>query len=270
MSALLLSLALAAAPLPQEPAAQDVPAVQKLRILAPDEIKIAADYYQASPDPGTPVLVLFHQARSSRGEYRAIAPRLRELGFNCLAVDLRSGRGSGGVKNLTARHAQISGKGTSNLDALVDMVTALEYAREHYAPDGSGAGSGAKLVAWGSSYSASLVLHVAATRPDLVDGVLSFSPGEYFKSLGKGETWIRETAAAVKCPAFVTGALSEEKQWRPIFEALASEKKVGFVPESKGQHGSSALHAGMSGSAKYWQAVEAFLNESFPRPKSGD
>ena len=46
-----------------------------------------------------PVLVLFHQAGWSRGEYREIAPKLNELGYICLAIDQRSGKGVNGVAN---------------------------------------------------------------------------------------------------------------------------------------------------------------------------
>jgi len=62
-----------------------------LIINSDDDIKIITDSYIISEDPKTPVIVLFHQAGWSRGEYLEIAPKLNHLGFNCVAVDLRSG-----------------------------------------------------------------------------------------------------------------------------------------------------------------------------------
>jgi len=66
-------------------------------------------------------------------------------------------------------------------------------------------------------------------------------------------------------PKLQEGARSEEKEWRPIFDALGTEEKVGFVPESKGAHGSSALWQETEGSAEYWKALEGFLDRYFPR-----
>jgi len=255
-SSLLLALLLCA------PVQEEAPAPQTKKVTgltAPDGLPMTAEYREASAEPGTPLLVLFHQARSSRGEYRPIMPRLSALGFNCLAVDLRSGGKMNDVKNGTNRYSNRMTKGNSYLDARGDLIAALEFGRANYAPEGT------KLVAWGSSYSASLVVEVAGVRPELVDGVIAFAPGEYFKSLGKSETWIRESAAAVTCPVFMTGARSEEKEWRPIFDALGTEEKVGFVPESKGAHGSSALWQETEGSAEYWKALEGFLDRYFPR-----
>ena len=55
-----------------------------------DGLKVYADYYSSHNKRG-PLIILYHQAGFSRGEFRHIAPRLVELGFNVLAVDLRSG-----------------------------------------------------------------------------------------------------------------------------------------------------------------------------------
>ena len=54
-----------------------------------DGLKISADFYQS--DPFQPYMIFMHQARSSRGEYKEIAPRFVKMGYNCLVVDLRSG-----------------------------------------------------------------------------------------------------------------------------------------------------------------------------------
>ncbi len=219
-----------------------------------DGVRLMTELALADPDPETPFIVLYHQARSSRGEYRPIVPRLRALGYDCLSVDLRSGKGSNGVTNLTAKAVRESGGNPDYLDALVDIEDSLAWARANHAKG--------KLIAWGSSYSASLVLHVAGTRPELVDGVLAFAPGEYFSSLGKGSTWIRDSARSIRCPAFLTSARAEKDELAPILEALPGA--VGFIPESEGAHGSSALWEESPGQEEYWRAVEAFLAAHFP------
>jgi dienelactone hydrolase len=213
-----------------------------------DGLIVTADLYQAHGTPGTPFIVLFHQAGSSRGEYRTIAPRLNELGFNAMAIDQRSGKAYGGVRNETTRRARKAGKPRRYKDATPDLRAAIAYAKEN-SPD-------SPIIIWGSSYSSSLVLKLAA-EPGLADGVLAFSPGEYF-----GGSWIRDTADDITIPTFITSAKNETSKWRKIFNAVGTDKKVGFKPPIQGRHGSSALHTNQGKKADpYWQAVEAFLGE---------
>lgn len=220
-----------------------------------DGLEITADLYLAHADLATPFIVLFHQARWSRGEYRETAPRLCALGFNCLAVDQRSGGEIGGVVNLTAVRATEQGLGSSYVEAWPDLLASLEHARESWAKG--------PLIACGSSYSAALVLKLAGEHPDLVDGVLAFSPGEYFVQMGKPATWIAESASAVDCPVLITSAREEQTSWRPIFDAIPAGKKACYVPETAGNHGSRALWSTFADSDGYWRALEAFLFESF-------
>jgi pimeloyl-ACP methyl ester carboxylesterase len=212
----------------------------------------------ADPDPATPMIVLYHQARSGKAEYRPIVPRLKELGYNCLAVDLCCGGEARGVRNVTAKNAHDGGKNPTYLDAIPDIVDSLLYAREHYAHG--------KLIAWGSSYSSSLCLVEAVQHPDVIDGVIAFSPGEYFTAVGKSATWVQEEAKDVACPVFVTSAKNEASEWKAIFDALGTSAKTSFLPESAGTHGSSALWEESPGNAEYWTAVEAFLKQNFPPP----
>ena len=221
---------------------------------------VVADLYRADEDPTTPMVVLFHKARGSRGEYREIAPRLVQMGFNCLAVDLRPGGRTRNVRNLTYGHAQRLGAPLGYLDTLPEMLKAVELARERYAHD--------QLIVWGSSFSASLAIHLAAERPDLVTGVLAFGPGEYFTN-DRSESWVRENAARLECPVFFTSARNQEKEWRALFEAVpGTEKKHGFVPEKAGTQGSEALWKRSEGNEEYWTAVTEFLDRFFPRPEA--
>jgi len=216
-----------------------------------DGLLITADSYTPHTSNTTPVIVLFHQAGSSRGEYNEIAPRLNKLGFNCIAVDLRSGEYSRGKDNETAIRAGNKNLLTSYADALPDIIAALEYARKKY--------SNSKVIAWGSSYSASLVLKVAGDQPELVDAVLAFSPGEYFAHVGKSKTWIRDSAHQIKVPAFITSSKSEAGDWAPIYDVINAANRHSFIPETAGKHGSKALWKKYADSQAYWDAVTAFL-----------
>lgn len=230
-----------------------------------DGLTCVADLYTAKQDKTTPFIVLFHQAGYSRGEYLDIAPRLNELGFNCMAVDARSGGKVKAVPNETALAGQKAGKGGTYLDALPDLLAALKYARKSCAAG--------PLIAWGSSYSASLAIHIAGEYPGLVDGVLAFSPGEYFTEEHPGR-WITASAARITAiPLFVTSGPSEGGQWRGIFTAIPSPAKVSFLPDEVAKlHGSSVLWYNLGNAefeiknplaSRYWEAVEGFLEWSF-------
>ena len=219
-----------------------------------DDVLITADTYIAHTSEKTPLIVLFHQAGSSRGEYNEIAPRLSQLGFNCIAVDLRSGEYSRGKDNETAIRASNAGLSTNYADALPDLIAALQYTRKKYKHN--------KVIAWGSSYSASLVLKVAGDYPQLIDGVLAFSPGEYFSHLGKSKTWIRDSAKNIKAPTFITSSKDEADSWNVIYEAIPSKTKTSFIPATAGRHGSRALWNKYDDSEDYWQAVSKFLSSA--------
>ena len=220
-----------------------------------DGIVIAADTYIISMETSSPVIVLFHQAGWSRGEYIDIAPRLNEMGFNCIAVDLRSGKKINSIENLTAKQAQESNHQTRYIDALPDIISALRFVNKQFPEN--------KIIAWGSSYSAALILHVAGKNPDLVDGVLAFSPGEYFHKQGKSKFWVRESSAKIKAPVFITSARNEKDNWSAIFDAIQSDQKTFFIPDSKGNHGSKALWEQFDDNNEYWNAVNQFLINNY-------
>jgi len=242
---------------PTQAAVQTTAAVETITFPSGDGLEITADLYAPHRDKVTPLIVLFHQAGWSRGEYTELAPWLNKMGFNCLAVDQRSGHEVNDVANATATLAKAEGKGTNYLDARQDMVSALRYARGNLATG--------LVIAWGSSYSAALVLVVAGTDPDLVDGVLAFSPGEYFSGLGQSEHWVTDAAKGITVPVFITSARSERDKWKPILAAVKSRQKASFVPNTKGNHGSRALWSKFEDSSGYRKAVVAFLERYFPR-----
>lgn len=220
-----------------------------------DGVVIVADTYIIDLEPTTPVIVLFHQAGWSRGEYIDIAPKLNEIGFNCIAVDLRSGGKINSIENLTAKHAKESNLQTRYIDALPDILSAIRFVESQFPKN--------KIIAWGSSYSAALVLYATGENPDLVDGALAFAPGEYFSKQGKSKTWIKESAAKINVPVFITSAKNEKNNWSAIFDAIPSKQKSAFIPETKGNHGSRALWEQFDDSNEYWDAVNQFLINNY-------
>jgi len=229
------------APLPSEPS------VSTVTFPTTDDLTITADLYWTG-DANASFILLFHQADYSRGEYLEIAPKLNALGYNCLAIDQRSGGVANGVKNETYQAAKSAGLQTGYIQAYPDLESALDYVMQTYMPS--------QLIVWGSSYSSSLALILASEHPDEISAVLAFSPGEYFKLDGKQ---VADYAANITQPAFITSAKSEEKSWRGIADQIKSSGSVFFVPEGNGRHGSSALFEKTPNNAEYWTAVESFL-----------
>ena len=231
-------------------------APEKITFPSGDDLLITADVYIQCSDRQTPFIVLFHQASWSRGEYNETAPRLNGLGFNCMAIDQRSGGSINGVTNETKQRATIAGKGTTFIDAIPDMLAAIAYAKANYA-DGA-------VIGFGSSYSSALILKLAGDDASLVDGVASFSPGEYFTNLGQPSNYIRTSAANIAGPVFITSRRNEQANWQSIFDAISSAEKVSFLPTTSGQHGSRALWAEFSDSDAYWRALEPYLAQWLP------
>lgn len=216
---------------------------------AADGLLISGDLNKGT---SSTAIVLFHQAGSSRGEYKTIAPRLNKLGYTTLAIDQRSGGAFAGIKNATSQRASKAGKQTNFAAARPDLEAAIAYANNLEGVK--------KVVIWGSSYSSSLVLVIAGEKSAKVDGVLSFSPGEYLKGIS-----VQGAAKGIAVPTFISSAKSETGQWRAIHKAIPTGvKAVGFKPKGGGKHGSSALIEGRSSNAaEYWSAVEQFLSTNF-------
>jgi dienelactone hydrolase len=218
-------------------------AQQDVELQTEDGVRVFGTFYETSKDK--PIILLFHQADSNRTEYAEIAPELVAVGFNVLAIDQRSGGSLFGADNQTKENFE----GVAGYrEALPDLEAALIWATvEGYE----------SILVWGSSYSAALVFLLAAAHPE-VDGVLSFSPGEYL-----GDTHsVKDAAARVTVPVFITSSKFEAEETKTIFDAVASSDKVQFVPEGFGEHGSSALRS--KAKDEYWAAVKAFLTTWLP------
>lgn len=248
MKSLLLA-GLAAMTLAVSAAAAPAPAPVPVLLKAADGVAVHGSYYRAEHPRA--LLLLFHQAGSSKAEYAAIAPRLVAAGYSALAIDQRSGGAMFGP-NETA--AAIRGTPTY-LDAGRDLDAALAFGERQKLP----------LALWGSSYSAALVFLVAAAHPGAVKAVLAFSPGEYLDH----RTMVRGAAAKVSAPVYVTSAkdTGEIAAARAILAASPARLKVQFVPQEGGVHGSSTLIEGRNprGAAANWRAVSSFLDRVFGR-----
>jgi dienelactone hydrolase len=222
---------------------------EKITFPSIDGVIITADLYMIHPDT-VPMILLFHQAGWSRGEYLQIAPQLNRMGYNCLAVDLRSGKEVNNIPNETYSDAKKKMKETHYLAAEKDVIAAIEYAEKAFHGD---------LILWGSSYSASLVLIAGSEWQDKIKAILSFSPGEYFTTLGKPKDFIAQYAARIRIPVFVACSGIEAERVNAIFEKIPSEDKILFIPDTSGYHGSSALWDSQFDSKYYWKAVEDFM-----------
>ena len=194
-----------------------------------------------------PFIILYHQAGYSRGEYRQIAPKLNKLGFNCMAIDQRSGKEVNGVINQTNIEAEKLNKPTQYIDAIPDLEAAYLYVKYKLKPN--------KIIIWGSSYSAAIMFYLGSAHYNGVNGILAFSPGEYFKINGKE---IKSYSSKVKCPVFITSAKNEYDQWKGIYNPIKSTKSS-FLPKNIGKHGSKALWSDNNGHEEYWNAVTNFL-----------
>lgn len=218
---------------------------ETVRFTASDGVEVTADFNKPAGAYST-VLVLFHMAGASRGEYRDIATRLNQMGYGTLAVDQRSGGAFNGVKNETVAHA---GGSTGYLDAIPDLLAASDWARRS---------SGATNVgALGSSYSAGLVLVLAAREPGFADAVMSFSPGEYYGSAD----YVSQELSSIQVPVFLTSAHNETGQWKPFEEQIKSPV-TGFIPQGNGRHGASSLVS--DDQEEYWVALTRFLEVHLP------
>jgi dienelactone hydrolase len=222
-----------------------VTAQQTVTFTAADGVIVTADHYVTSTQ--NPYLILLHQAGYSRGEYRETAPKFANLGFNCLAVDLRSGNEVNFIKNQTAIDALDKEKPNGYLDAQADITAAINYIA---------ARSQRPIILVGSSYSASLAL-VEATNNFKVKAVVVFSPGEYFDS----ELIIKEATRKVFVPVFATSSKLEYAKVAEMLNHVPKKHLTLFKPiEGEGIHGSRALWESNSNHSEYWMGLTQFFS----------
>ncbi|RTM15315.1 MAG: alpha/beta hydrolase [Bradyrhizobiaceae bacterium] len=209
---------------------------------AHDGVSISGLVYEARQPRG--VILLFHQAGSSKAEYETIAPRLVAAGFTALAIDQRSGGTLYGPNETVSR----LGKPATYKDAKADLEAAFDWALPRHLP----------IILWGSSYSAALVFEVGAEHTNQVTAILAFSPGEYLDTTGA----VAHAAGRIQVPIYVTSSsdADEIQAGREILSAAPARVKAQFAPKF-GVHGSSTLVEARNpkGAAENWAHVLTFL-----------
>jgi alpha-beta hydrolase superfamily lysophospholipase len=210
---------------------------------AADGLPVSADLHCVSK--ARAFLVLCHRSHFHRGEYVEIAPRLAQLGYDCLAIDQRSGMNVLGRVNETCTRAKERKLATGYLAARPDIEAAVQYTRDRC--------RGRPIVLVGSSYSASLSL-VIGSEENPLRAVAAFSPNEYLKGIV-----VADVVAGLSVPAFVTAAQKEVPATRELVKRAPRGRVTFHPPRHEGAHGARCLWAKTAGSAEYWAAFLAFL-----------
>ena len=212
-----------------------------------DSILISANLYEV--DPSFPLMILCHQAKFCKYEFDGIAERFNELGFNCLAVDLRSGGPIASNRNETWLRAVEKQKPTDYLDAEQDIIASINYGFEKYKRP---------VILLGSSYSSTLCVYQAISN-EKVSAVVAFSPGNYFApELGD----LTQKMVDFEKPFFLTAANQEMPFVRElVMGRQRSDEQVVFSPEGEGMHGARVLWPTQEGGEEYWTALEKFLEK---------
>jgi len=226
---------------------------QKVSFPSKDGLMVVGHLYET--DPESPILLLCHQANMNKFEYAGIAPKLNALGYNVLAIDLRSGGSFAGHPNGTFNNANAKGLDKiSYADAYQDIEAAVDYLAHKF---------GKKVTVWGSSYSSSLAL-LAALKHDDVKAAIAFSPGDYF---GDQIPLLQTTLQKLEKPFLITSSQEEAEELAKTMDQSSANERDGqiqFIPESKGFHGARALWEGQDGANEYWTAINSFLLHIYP------
>jgi dienelactone hydrolase len=217
---------------------------EKVSFPSVDGLEITADKYLANED--YTFVLLFHQAGSSRGEFRDIAEKFMKLRYNCLAVDLRSGDNANFVNNETASRAREAGKSVNFLDALGDVSASIDYA---YGLNSR------EVILLGSSFSASLAMIAGLNHPK-VRAILAFSPGEYFGQ----DLRMEDSLKTCSKPLFVAVTEREQPYVKQMLTALPEDDYTLFQPDTLGVHGARALWDDNPSKDEYWLALLMFIN----------
>lgn len=211
-----------------------------------DGLLVRADIYIRNSS--LPTIILCHQARSGRGEFFNTADRMNEFGFNCLALDLRSGGNVHDIVNETHANAEKLKLPTDYLAAWQDIKAAIKFVSEKLPKS--------EIVLLGSSYSASLVMFEARNNSK-VKAVAAFSPGNYFD----GKIDFGSAIKGLDKPLFLTSSKEESQDVANLGKGLSEGKKTQYIPETEGIHGAKALWPTSDGTVGYWGALERWLKD---------
>jgi pimeloyl-ACP methyl ester carboxylesterase len=195
-----------------------------------DSTKIRGDLYVR--DYSLPFMILCHSEPADPGEFNDLAPRLLNLNYNCLAIDM----GNGGSRNY------------SLAAALSRLRTALAYIRKFNARP---------VILFGSSWSASACL-VESAANNRIAAIVAFSPGEYFLPKIK----MTEIAEGINQPVFIGCTRPEFGYLQEMTKKLPAGKLTLFQPEKgNGVHGTAALTGNDITKDEYWFALMMFFKK---------
>jgi len=220
-------------------------AQEKVTFKASDGLTITADLYQINPD--RPFIILLHQGGYSRGEYKQIARKLLKFGYNCLAVDLRSGGEVNYIQNQTALRAVQKAVANDFLSARTDIEAAIGWVQQR---------NDKPVVLFGSSFSASLSLLIAKDNPN-VKAVITFSPGEFFNP----KISVKDSISGLNKPVFAAASNREYSYLKELLSLVPSINKSIFAPSKGGEHGSKALWNNNPNHQEYWLALTMFFSK---------
>lgn len=218
-----------------------------------DGVRIFGDHYRPSA-PGSATVVLFHQAEGdARGEYGDIARRLWKEGFEVFAWDARGGGDRFGSQNRTL--AALDGPAPEGYCvAYPDLEAALAYVFDQ--------GSGGPIYAVGSSYSAALVIRLAAEHGHRLAGVAPFSPAPALMDDCEVKDWLPRLDGV---PLLVFRPEREMKNERVAVQTkLFEERGIEVFTAPRSAHGASMLNPERSeGDVEpTWRRLLTFLGAS--------
>ena len=223
---------------------------ETLQFPSRDGLTITADLYRANRAKGW--ILLCHQGFCNRGEYRPVAPRLKALGYSCLAIDQRSGMKIFVVNNETSALAKKRGLKTGYVDSRPDIEAAIDFITDR--------SDGWPLIVVGSSYSASLALLIGSDVSQIsVTALAAFSPDEYLKKIN-----LADSIRGLSRPAFVTSAKKEIGAVTKVLRFVNPTVITRFRPRADGLHGARSLWKTTDGHEPCWEAFEAFLASVAP------
>ncbi len=197
-----------------------------------DGTTVYGDHYRPAWS-GSPTVVLFHQAGGdARGEYTDIARRLVAEGYEVFAWDARAGGERFGQTNRTAA-ALAAETQPGYCDAYPDLEAALQFSVHH--------GGGGPVYAVGSSYSAALVVRLAAEHGKHLDGVAAFSPASSPRMEDCAvDNWLPEVEG-VPVLAFRPASETDNESTKAQTQMFQAKDIEVFVAED-GVHGASMLN----------------------------
>jgi hypothetical protein len=195
---------------------------------ADDSTRIRADLYLR--DYSFPFMILCHDEAADRSEFYDIAPRLLNLNYNCLAIDLE-----------TSGHQNLA-------DARAGLHAAIAYVRRF---------NTLPVILFGGSRSASLCLLEASVNPG-IKAIVALSPGEYFQP----KIVMSDVLEKISQPVFICGTRKEYIYLQKMAGNRSADGLTLFQPEKgNGIHGTAALNGNDLTKDEYWFALMMFFKK---------